>query len=260
MIIDNRSRGIAPAESGFILMDLTEEKPNFSGIDAVFHLAAKVTGVVHSDEGLTLRDNLQIDLNVIASCIEYHVQRIIYASSCSAEVEQETGYGLAKLTTEKILAKTKELPSVILRLFNVYGPGESFLGDTHVIPELLRKAMWEKEIRVYGDGSQTRPFLYVRDAVDAYVRALTSQTGLLPIDIAGPDQVSIAELLKVIMEETRSQAKISFDLEAPSGPMDVLPDLMKAERVLRWSPRTPIEEGIRKTAEWMRLVHTPSIQ
>lgn len=240
-------------------MDLRVEQPNFSDTDAVFHLAARVTGIRHDDEASTLIDNLRMDFNVVEACIKGNVRKLVYASSCAAEIGKDSGYGWGKLTTEKLLAQTT-IQSVILRFFNVYGPGESFTGSTHVIPELLRKVLWEEHVSVYGDGSQTRPFLYVDDAVDAYMRALTAQSDGMPIDIGGAEQVSVGRLLHVIMKVTGRSPSLSFDESAPVGPKKIIPDLRRAEEILGWTQKTSIEEGIRKTAEWMRTVHTPSVQ
>jgi nucleoside-diphosphate-sugar epimerase len=253
LILDNSSTGRNwPKCSESRIIDLRRTAPDLSDYDAVFHLAANVGGLEHLhglNESRVVMDNMLIDANVVDSAISGGVKKFIFASSCDA-ILAHGGYGRTKKATE-LLLRGSGMAVSILRLFNVYGPGERYSEGSHVVPELIRKALFEEEIEVYGDGSQTRCFLYVEDAVDAYIRALHVDYEW-PVEIGNEEEVSIGELAGRIRKLAGREVPIRFNEEKPVGPMMVRPYVRKGEEVLGWKAKTPLQEGLKATMDWIR--------
>lgn len=260
-------------------IDLRFNQPDFHTFDTVYHLAAHVGGVEYTHRGhdnQMMLDNMQIDVNVFRAAAECKVRKVILASTACVypvskqtewnsileeddaydPVEPESGYGWAKLCAEILLQKmnqANEIPRIsILRPFNVYGPGEDFMPGSHVIPELLRKVLFEKTILVYGSGRQGRCFLYVDDMVEAYVRSLDVDFAK-PINIGTQDAIRIAWLAQKMCELADVIKPLEFDTGKPTGVMGRVPDLTRAKAILKWKPRTPLDVGLRTTMDWMRM-------
>jgi len=293
IVIDNLSRGSLTnlkdilSDIEFRQVDLRSPGDSLSimqDVDMVFHLAAHVGGVeyVHGSasmpgHGATIAsDNLLIDVNVLKACVKYGVERMLYASTaCVYPVElqkvpdapplreeyafpanAESPYGWAKLMGEilcKSYAEEFGLKVAIVRLFNVYGEGEPFERGSHVIPELIRKAiMYPKEpFIVYGDGSQTRSFLYVDDAVEALILAIEKYPVADPINIGSEERISIKDLAMKIITISGKDISPVFDPSKPVGVVGRCPDITKAKRVLQWHPKVPLDVGLRRVYTWI---------
>ena len=272
------SAEIPPKCYSIVLRDLRDSAPDFEGFDVVYHLAAQVGGVkfTHgSSDADIMLGNLRIDSNVITAAIDAHIKHFIFASSASVYATpsqqyldnslteadwlditaMESGYGCAKLSTEAMLYRLQQrgiLPNVsVLRLFNVYGPGEDYTKATHAIPELFRKALLEPKLSVYGDGTAQRTFLYVDDAVEAYLRALNSVYAG-PINIGNQEVVTIRDLASRIIAITKSDKQVEFDREKSSGTLSCVPNINLARSVLGWEPKVSLNEGLRRTLEWIQ--------
>lgn len=249
-IFDDCSRGPnLPKNDDDVRIDLRSEVPDFSGFNAVFHLAARVGGIAAGMDYEAMHDNLLIDCHVIEGAKKAKVGKLVYASSCATMLEPESGYGWAKRSGELLLGKSG-LPFSILRLYNVYGPGEKAGRGAHVIPNLIYRAMHEKEVQVYGDGTQNRYFVYVDDAVDAYLSAYWHDPQV-PIEIAG-ERATITEVAEMILQLLGSRKQLLYDRSLPRGP-DPSSELgNQAWELLRWKPKTTLEKGLAKTIEWMK--------
>ena len=259
-------------------IDLRWRVPDFRTFDTVYHLAAHLGGVEYTHGGhdhMMMLDNLGIDTNVFRAAAQAKVQKVIFASTACVypvskqtewnsvlkesdafdPVEPESGYGWAKLTAEILLTKMHRanfIPRVsIFRLFNVYGPGEDYAVGSHVVPELLRKVLFEDTIEVYGTGNQGRCFLYVEDAVDAYEKALNVDF-VEPVNIGTDRPIRIAELVQKMCELANSWKPIEFNPKKPTGVTGRVPDLARAKAILNWTPRTGLDEGLRATIQWMK--------
>ncbi|MFN4319639.1 MAG: UDP-glucuronic acid decarboxylase family protein [Aquificaceae bacterium] len=138
----------------------------------------------------------------------------------------------------------------IARIFNTYGP-RMRRGDGRVIPTFIEKALRGESLPVYGDGSQTRSFCYIEDLIEGLFR-LSVAEGLKGevINLGNPEEISILELAKKIIELTGSPSKIDFLPPRPDDPPKRCPDIKKAERLLNWHPKRSLEEGLKHTIEW----------
>ncbi len=140
----------------------------------------------------------------------------------------------------------------IARIFNSYGPrlrAEGFYG--RVVSRFLLQALKGVELTVFGDGSQTRSFCYVTDALTGLL-SLTSMEGLQGevLNLGNSGETKIIDLARKIMQISKSLSKVSFHPFPPGDHRRRLPDLEKARRTLGWSPSVGLDEGLRRTVAW----------
>jgi len=247
------------------------------GIDYVFHLAASVGGIHYirreNVEGFT--PSALMNINMLEASRKNDIQRFLFTSSAcvyrgkSSELnvfkEEDaypanppTTYGWAKLLGE-IQCRSYYLDygikSSVVRIFNVYGENENLDPKwSHVIPSLIRKAiLYPKEgFKIFGDGRQERAFLYVRDCVDGILLAMEKISDADPINLGGEEIVSIKELARKIVGLSGKDIEIEYDLSGPQGTRRYCADTTKMKKVLGWTPKTPLDEGLKRTYEWIR--------
>jgi dTDP-glucose 4,6-dehydratase len=142
----------------------------------------------------------------------------------------------------------------IVRIFNTYGP-RMRLHDGRVVPNFIAQALNNEPLTVYGDGSRTRAFCYVADLVDGIYRLLMSDEPE-PVNIGNPNEMSILDFAKKVIEITDSQSQITFieptDERIQDDPKVRCPDISKARRVLGWEPKVSIDQGLSNTIEFFR--------
>ena len=134
----------------------------------------------------------------------------------------------------------------VIRIFNTYGP-RLRPDDGRVVSNFLVQAMRGAPLTVYGDGTQTRSLCYVDDLVDGIVRMLDSEH-VGPVNLGNPDEYSVLELARVIIELTGSSSPIEHRPLPEDDPTRRRPDITLATALLGWKPATPLDEGLRKTA------------
>lgn len=141
-------------------------------------------------------------------------------------------------------------PTRIIRIFNTYGP-RMRPDDGRVLPNFISQALAGKPLTVYGDGAQTRSFCYVSDLVDGLVRIGDSDI-TDPVNCGNPDEVSIIQLAREVIELTGSNSEITFRPLPQDDPHRRCPDITRARTLLGWQPRVPRREGLRRTIDWFR--------
>jgi dTDP-glucose 4,6-dehydratase len=146
--------------------------------------------------------------------------------------------------------RTHGVQTRIVRIFNTYGP-RMRLNDGRVVPNFMSQALQGKPLTVYGDGSQTRSFCYVSDLVDGIYRLLLSDE-VEPVNIGNPTELSILEFAERINALTGNPSGIRFEPLPKDDPRQRQPDISKARRVLGWSPKVELQEGLEKTVAWFR--------
>ncbi|OHB53061.1 MAG: NAD-dependent dehydratase, partial [Planctomycetes bacterium GWF2_41_51] len=138
----------------------------------------------------------------------------------------------------------------VARLFNTYGP-RMCLNDGRVVSSFITHALLDKDINVYGNGSQTRSFCYVDDTIEAITRFMSYDEDVPgPLNIGNPVEITILELARIIIDLTNSRSKIIFKALPQDDPVRRKPDITEAKRVLGWAPSTPLEEGLTATIEY----------
>ena len=135
----------------------------------------------------------------------------------------------------------------IVRIFNTYGP-RMRPHDGRAIPTFLRQALQDKPVTVYGDGSQTRSFCYVEDMINGLV-ALMESDAHLPVNLGNPDEMSLLELAKAVIEVADSRSEIVFEALPIDDPQVRQPDITRARQLLGWEPRVELRDGLRRTID-----------
>jgi dTDP-glucose 4,6-dehydratase len=138
----------------------------------------------------------------------------------------------------------------IVRIFNTYGP-RMRLDDGRVVPNLMGQALRSEPLTVYGDGSQTRSFCFVSDLVDGIYRLLFADFHE-PVNLGNPDEVSILDFAKEILELSGSQSTIVYKPLPQDDPRVRKPDITRARTLLGWEPTIARRDGLRRTLEFFR--------
>ena len=140
----------------------------------------------------------------------------------------------------------------IVRIFNTYGPRMD-LEDGRALPNLLKQALLNQPLTVYGEGKQTRSFCYVDDLIDGIVKLLYSDEHL-PVNIGNQHEISLLEFAEAINKITGNKAGITYIKDARSvrDPQQRRPDITRARTILKWEPKVSLEEGIGKTIPYFK--------
>jgi dTDP-glucose 4,6-dehydratase len=137
--------------------------------------------------------------------------------------------------------------TAIVRIFNTYG-SRMRPHDGRAIPTFLRQALTDRPITVFGDGSQTRSFCYVSDEIDGLIRLAESGVHQ-PVNIGNPDEFTLLELAKTVIEVTGSNSEIVFEALPTDDPQVRQPDITLARDLLGWEPQVSLREGLQRTIE-----------
>jgi dTDP-glucose 4,6-dehydratase len=138
----------------------------------------------------------------------------------------------------------------IVRIFNTYGP-RMRPNDGRAIPAFISQALVNKPVTVFGSGKQTRSFCYVDDEVEGILRLLVSNS-LGPINIGNPAEMTVDAMAKLIIKILKSKSRIVHKGLPVDDPKVRQPDIRLARQKLKWTPRIPAQEGLKRTIEWFR--------
>jgi UDP-glucose 4-epimerase len=241
--------------------------PLVEGMSHVVHLAA-LAGV-RASWGSAFRDytghNVLATQRLLEAVRRSGVERLVVASSSSVygmptkfpTPEEEprrplSPYGVTKVATEALLNAYREsygVSAVGLRYFTVYGPRQR--PDMGIF-KFFDAAKRGSEITVYGDGSQTRDFTFVEDAVAATKAALARSTEPLVYNVGGGHRVTLNDLLAAIERTSGRPIARRYEPPAPGDPRDTSADTSRAQRDLDYRPRTNLESGLGRQWEWQR--------
>jgi UDP-glucose 4-epimerase len=195
------------------------------------------------------------------------VRRVVFASSGALYGEQahqpigerqipnpNSPYGVSKIAAEyyvSTLGSLYHIETVALRIFNAYGPGQELPPSyPPVIPQLLKQAQTGGSLVIFGDGAQTRDFVYVDDVVDALVLAATaSDVNRAVINIGSGQEVSINDLAAKVARVTGKKVNVLHNRGQSGGVSRLVADVTLARELLDWTPRTGLEQGLRLTLE-----------
>src|ERR1043166_8007154 len=142
------------------------------------------------------------------------------------------------------------LDTRIVRIFNTYGP-RMRLNDGRALPAFIGQALRGEDLTVFGDGSQTRSFCYVDDLVEGIVRLLMSDYHL-PVNIGNPDEISLLDFAREVLELTGHKGKIKFEPLPIDDPKQRQPDITKAKKLLGWNPVVDRKAGLKMTYEYFK--------
>lgn len=242
------------------ILDARTLKEVLSGVDVVIHAAA-YTSVEESIRKpvLYFKNNVNGTANVAHICLKKGVKLLIYISSAAiygnpitlpiSESHQTcpiSPYGLTKLVGEQIikLYGNQGLKYIILRLFNVYGPGQNNV-YAGVIERFIRRLKEGKPPIIYGDGRQTRDFIHVYDVAEAIKLSIERNIENDVFNIATGRPITIRKLAEYVIKLTNSNLKPLFTRPRPGDIRHSYADIHKAEKFLGFKPKIDLEQGLR---------------
>lgn len=239
----------------------------FRNVDYVFHEAA-IPSVPRSVKDPISSNYANIDgtLNVLVAARDNSVNKVVSASSSSiygdtpALPKREdmkprplSPYAVSKLATEyycQVFTEVYNLPTASLRYFNVYGPQQDPASEyAAVIPKFITRTSNDESPIIYGDGKQTRDFIFVNDVVCANISAAESKaTGVF--NIAGGKSVTINDLAQSIMNIMGKELDVTYEDSQLGNIMHSLADISKAKKELNFEPRFNLSTGLEETIQW----------
>ncbi len=256
------------------LLDIT--RPNL-----IIHLAAVVGGIGANREnpGKFFYDNLIMGVQLMEQARVFGVWKVVLAGTICAypkytkvpfreedlwngyPEETNAPYGLAKkmlLVQSQSYRQQYGFNSIFLLPVNLYGPADNFsLDSSHVIPALIRKCLdakmhHESFITVWGTGNPTREFLYVDDAARAIVLASEKYNCSDPVNIGAGFEISIKDLVNLIVRLTGFKGKVIWDKTKPDGQPRRMLDVSRAQKEFGFVAQVKFEEGLKKTIDWYK--------
>jgi dTDP-glucose 4,6-dehydratase len=240
-------------------------------VDYVFHFASPASPVDYSVHGIeTLQVGSLGTFHALDVARKYNAKYFISSTSeCYGDPlehpQKETYWGHvnpigprsvydeAKRFSEAVTMAYRRYHKVdtrIVRIFNTYGPRMQ-LNDGRVVPNFMKQALRGDDLTVYGDGSQTRSFCYVSDEIDGFMRLAKSDEPL-PVNIGNPNEFTILECAKVVLEITGSKSKIRYEPLPQDDPKQRKPDITKARQLLGWEPKVDLAAGLRMSLEYFK--------
>ena len=238
-------------------------------IDMCFHLAAKIDIQESINEPEIYFDvNINGTLNileeakkqkckfiVVGTCMVYDVASTHNAINEEHSLNPLSPYAASKLASEFVAIsyyKTYGLPVVIVRPFNTYGPYQKPNMEGGVISIFLDKKLKNDVIDIFGEGTQTRDFLYVEDCVDFIIKAAFNKKSIGEIfNVGFGKSISIKDLALMIINDEKKMKYVSH--HHPQGEiMNLICDSSKAKNILNWEPKISLSEGLKKTEEWLK--------
>jgi len=235
------------------------------GVEVVFHLAALVSvpaSVLYPREYNDV--NVGGTVSLLEACRDVGVKRVVLASSATIYGDQQTRpvveelpplpavpYAVSKLAAERYLftiGQLSDFETVALRIFNAYGPGQP-LPPTHapVIPLFMKQIAGHGSVIIYGNGSQTRDYVYIDDVVDALVSAATAPAvDQEVINVGSGQETSMRQLVDQIGHVLKTTAHVLENHETSGGIQHLVADLTKARQLLNYRPRTTLANGLRR--------------
>ena len=256
-------------ESDLLTFNLNSIAPLLNGSITIFHLAAypSVRAGWGEDFETFARNNIFATQRLLDWAKDKDIKKFIFASTSSIYgdtqklpmIEEDplnpvSPYGLTKLAAEKlclIYHKYFNLPIVVLRYFTVYGPRQR---PDMAFHKFIKAIIEEKELEVYGDGTQTRDFTYIDDIIDATIASENAPDGKI-FNIGGGERRVLNEVIHLLEDIIGKKAKIKYTQPQRGDVKDTLADYTKAKEVLGYNPRTPIEEGLRNQIQWQRSTY-----
>jgi UDP-glucose 4-epimerase len=280
IIIDNLIRGGYPNMKNFInntlvefhngdMRDLDLLEKCITGTDYVFHMAALRINSCAANPREGFEVMLKSTFEIASLCVKHKVKKVIYSSSASVyglaqhfptpetdnPYNNQTFYGAAKMWGEQLFRSFKfmyGLDYVALRYFNAYGPRMDTDGKyTEVMIKWLDCIRDEKNPLIYGDGSTTMDFVYVKDIAKSNIAALQADVTDEAFNIGNCEETSLKELLAVLLKVNNSNLSPEYRAENSVNPVSRrLADISKAKDLLKFTPTISLEQGMKELSEW----------
>ena len=249
------------------------------GIEEIYGLAAEMGGIgfIEHNKAVIMRDSVLINMHMLEAARVNGAKRYLFTSSAciypgylqkEADVtplkeedaypaDAEDGYGWEKLFTERQCRHYREdfgLETRIVRFHNIFGPLGTYDGGREKSPAAIcRKIALVEDggtIEVWGDGEQTRSYCFVEDTVEGIYRLMRSDFNE-PLNLGQDRMITINELVDMVAKIAGKKVQKKHNLSAPQGVRGRNSDNTKLREVLKWEPQISLEEGLRRTYEWI---------
>jgi UDP-glucose 4-epimerase len=254
-----------------------------AGLDAVAHIAGQVSLIrSFTDPVVDLKTNVEGTVNVLGCCIRHRVPRLLYASSMTVYGHNGTlpttedtpcapvsYYGITKYAAERYVHTTAERPDLdfdfgvtSFRMYNVYGPRQALDNPYQgVLGIFLGNLLRGEPVTIFGDGNQSRDFVYIDDVVDAWVAALTNHASHGQVlNLGSGRQLAINDLADHVLAafgRNRCDSPVAYAPGRPGEQRHVEADVARAGALLGWKPQVAFTEGLARTVEWARAETAP---
>jgi len=245
--------------------------PIFIEVDEIYNLACPASPIHYQfDPVQTTKTSVHGVINMLGLAKRVHA-RILQASTSEVygdpEVHPQTEsywgrvnpigpracYDEGKRCAETLLFdyhRQYQLEIKVARIFNTYGP-RMHPNDGRVVSNFIVQALQNQPITIYGDGSQTRSFCYVTDLIDGLVSLMRTEKSFTgPVNLGNPDEFTILELAEKVQQKTNSTSKIVFKDLPQDDPTQRQPDIGLAKKVLDWTPKVSLDEGLTPTIDF----------
>ena len=252
----------------FIRHDITESI--LLEVDQIYHLACPASPKAYQYNAIkTIKTNILGTMNALGIAKRTKA-RILFSSTSevygdpqiSPQVEEYWGnvnpigirscYDEGKRVAETLMMEYQRNHNVeirIARIFNTYGPNMD-KNDGRVVSNFINQCLENKDITIYGDGSQTRSFCYVSDTVQGLIQLMNQNKTNGPINIGNPYEMTIKELADECLSLIPTQSKIIYEPLPSDDPMKRQPDISKAKKYLNWEPKIELKNGLIKTINY----------
>jgi UDP-glucose 4-epimerase len=246
---------------------------HLEGIDGVFLLASLWLGECVTDPRSAWEVNVMGTWNVIETCLEHNVKRVVYSSSASVygnavfkpmteehPFNNRTTYGATKIAIEQMFRAIYEqhkLPYVGYRYMNIYGPRMDYEGTyVSVIMKALDRIFSGQPPIIFGDGSQMYDFIYVEDVAEANILGMKADCSDEFFNIGMGVGTTINELVDMLLELAGSTLKPEYRPQEQSFVTNRIGSTEKAERLLQFKAKTPLPDGLRRVVQWRKSQFT----
>jgi UDP-glucose 4-epimerase len=252
------------------------EQAFVTGLDAVCHIAGQVSLIrSFTDPVVDLRTNVEGTVNVLQLCLQYRVPRLLYASSMTvyghtdvlptpeeAPCQPVSYYGITKYAAERYVYTTAERVDLdfdfhvtCFRMYNVYGPRQALDNPYQgVLGIFLGNLLRGEPLTIFGDGEQSRDFVYIDDIVDAWAGALGDPAAYGRIfNLGSGRRLSINQLADHVLtafDRTRGNDTVIYAPGRPGEQRHVEADIARARTTLGWEPRVAFDVGLTETVRW----------
>ena len=276
IVLDNLStgkRGNINKTAKFVLcdiLDINRRIKTFMDVDAIIHCAAQISVVSSvNDPKNDALNNVIGTLNMLELCRKFDIKKFILASTGGAMygsntsrlpfkerlIEQpESPYAIAKRSAELYMDyynKIYGIDCVSMRYSNVFGPRQDHLGEAGVIAIFINRLLRNQRPIIFGNGSQTRDFIYVEDVAKANMLSLTQKTISKKFNIGTGKQTTVNDILhKIKLIMGKENIKPLYEPSRPGELSHSCVDISLAKKELCWNPKTSLGDGLKRTIEW----------
>lgn len=274
IVVDNLSTGLRKnlnKKAKFVkcnIQDVKKHKAKLKKVKAIIHCAAQISVAISLNQpAKDASTNILGSLQLLELSKELGVKKFVFSSSAAVygDTPQRalplkenfpcnplSPYGIGKRTVEDYLRFYRNvygMQTASLRYSNVYGPRQNKLGEAGVITVFVNQLLQEKSPLIFGDGKQTRDFVYVEDVARANIAAM-EQNVEGEFNISTATQITVQDLVKKIQKIMRTTTKVNHGPKRKGEVKNSSLSWKKAGALLKWKPSISQEKGLRKTVEW----------